>query len=131
MIPYLDDSGINGGRFIHNVGLINGNGTISASVSNLSGAVVSPGLSLGTNTINGGMVFGSNATLTVELGSLSDQSDLLNLAGNLTLDPGSILNISGGAVGNATPRTVRTSDARGRPVEVPVRVEEQDELTLQ
>ena len=38
---------------------------------------------------------------------------------------------AGGAVGNATPRTVRTSDARGRPVEVPVRVEEQDELTLE
>lgn len=95
-----DDTGLNSARFLRNAGTINGNGTINASITNLSGGVIAPGLSLGTLNVGGSVVFGSNSAFVVELGLLAGQNDLLAIAGALTLDASSVLNISGGAVGN-------------------------------
>jgi hypothetical protein len=110
VLETADDSGVNSTRFLRNVGVINGNGTITASITNGSGGVISPGLSIGTNSVGGSVVAGSNSTLNVELGSLAGQNDLLSISGNLTLDANSILTISGGAVGNVY--TVMTFSAR-------------------
>ena len=99
-LELADGNTVNAARFLNNAGLIQGNGTISGSISNLSGGVVSPGFSLGTVAVGGSVTFGSNSTFVVELGLLAGQNDLLNVSGNLTLDPNSILSLSGGAVGN-------------------------------
>ncbi len=100
VLETADDSGLNAARFLRNAGVINGTGSINASITNLSGGVISPGLSLGTLNVGGNVVFGSNSTFVVELGLLAGQNDLLAIAGALTLDASSVLNISGGAVGN-------------------------------
>ncbi len=109
-IAMADTNTVNVRRYLNNAGLIQGNGTISGSVSNLAGGVVSPGFSLGTNAIGGDIVFGSNSAFVVELGALAGQDDLLSVASNLTLDANSVLNISGGAVGNVY--TVATYSTR-------------------
>jgi hypothetical protein len=85
---------------IGNGGSIIGVGTISGSVSNLSGGIVSPGISLGQINVGGSVAFGSNSTFVVELGPLAGQNDLLAVSSNLTLDANSILSLSGGAIGN-------------------------------
>ena len=87
-------------RIIANSGTIGGNGTVYASVNSLSGAIVTPGLSLGTLNVAGNVTIGSNSTLSIELGLLPGQNDLLAVSSNLTLNADSILNITGGAVGN-------------------------------
>jgi len=99
-LELADTNSVNPARYLMNAGTLNGNGTISGSISNLPGAFVSPGFGVGTNTINGSVAFGSNSTLSIDLGALAGQNDLLNVGNTLTLDANSVLNISGGAVGN-------------------------------
>ena len=77
-----------------------GSGTISATISNLSGGFLSPGSGFGTLNVAGSVDFGSNSTFFVELGLLPGQNDLLNVSSNLTLNANSILDLSGGAIGN-------------------------------
>jgi hypothetical protein len=92
--------GTNVNRVIANAGDISGNGTFHASLHTLSGGTIAPGLSLGTLSVAGNAIFGSNSTLSIELSLVDGQSDLLAVAGNVTLDPSSVLNITGGVVGN-------------------------------
>jgi hypothetical protein len=99
VLETADESGLTSGRFIRNAGMISGSGTINASVTNVSGGVISPGLSLGTLNIGGAVVFGSNSTLRIELG-VPGQNDLVTIAGIATIDSSSILNITGGSYGN-------------------------------
>ena len=97
---------MNGGsltaRTIANSGsiLTIGSGTISGTISNLSGGFLSPGSGFGTLNVAGNVNFGSNSTFSVELGLSAGSNDLLNVSGNLTLDANSILDLSGGAIGN-------------------------------
>ncbi len=99
-LELADASTVNVRRFLSNAGLIQGNGAISGSLSNLAGGIVSPGLSIGTISVGGSVTFGSNSTFVVELGLLAGQNDLLTVVSNLVLNAYSALNISGGAVGN-------------------------------
>ena len=99
VLETADDTGLTSGRFLRNAGTINGSGTINASITNVSGGVISPGLSLGTLNIGGSVVFGSNSTLNIELGT-PGLNDLVTIAGIATINPGSILNISGGSYGS-------------------------------
>ncbi|HUJ09099.1 MAG TPA: PEP-CTERM sorting domain-containing protein [Verrucomicrobiae bacterium] len=100
VLETADDGGLNNARALLNAGIIDGNGVINASVTNVSGGVISPGLSLGTLNVGGDVAFGSNSTFEVELGLLAGQQDLLAITGGLTLDSNSALDISGGAIGN-------------------------------
>jgi hypothetical protein len=100
LLEMADGAAVNASRFLINTGKIVGNGTISGSVSNLSGGIMSPGFSLGTIAVGGSVAFASNSTFVVELGLLPGQNDLLTVSSNLTLDANSILSLSGGAVGN-------------------------------
>lgn len=77
-----------------------GSGSISGTISNLSGGFLSPGAGFGTLNVAGNVDMGSNSTFSVELGLLPGQNDLLNVSSNLTLNANSILDISGGVVGN-------------------------------
>ena len=95
-----DTSATNVSRIIANLGTIGGNGTILASINNRTNSFLSPGASIGTLNVGGNVTFGSNSTFVVELGLLAGQNDLLQVSSNLTLSIGSILNISGGAIGN-------------------------------
>jgi hypothetical protein len=99
-LELADASTVNVRRFLSNAGLIQGNGAISGSLSNLAGGIVSPGLSIGTISVGGSVAFGSNSTFVVELGLLAGQNDLLTVVSNLVLDAYSALSISGGAIGN-------------------------------
>lgn len=90
----------NAARVVANVGTIQGNGTITASINSLSGSFVAPGFGFGTLKVGGNVSLGSNSTLVIELGLLAGQTDLLAVGSNLTLNASSILNLSGGAVGN-------------------------------
>jgi hypothetical protein len=87
-------------RTFVNTGTINGNGTILASLNNLSGSTLAPGFGFQTLNVGGGVTLGSNSTFSVELGLLAGQEDLLNVTSNLTLNANSILSLSGGAFGN-------------------------------
>jgi hypothetical protein len=90
----------NTSRVFQNVGIIKGNGTISASLNNLSGSALAPGFGFQTLAVGGSVTLGSNSTFSVELGLLPGQEDVLNTGSNLTLNANSILSLSGGAVGN-------------------------------
>jgi hypothetical protein len=100
----LDQSGnvikTNLARVIANTGTFEGTGTLSASLNGLSGSLLAPGLGFGTLNVGGSVNLASNSALSVELGSLPGQNDLLAVGSNLTLSVGSILDLSGGAVGN-------------------------------
>jgi hypothetical protein len=87
-------------RTIANVGTIDGTGTLIGSINSLSGSTVAPGLGFGTLNVGGKVTIGSNSTLSIELGPLAGQNDLLAVTSNLTLNANSILSLSGGAVGN-------------------------------
>lgn len=97
-----DGSGTtNKSRIIANVGTIEGTGTFVASLTNLSGSTLAPGMGTFTPlTVTGNVTMGSNSTLTIVLGSLAGQNDLLAVTSNLTLNAFSILSLSGGAIGN-------------------------------
>jgi hypothetical protein len=101
----LDAGGIalrtNVSRIVANLGTIGGNGTIYASLNNGTNSFLVPGgVGLGTLNVGGNVTLGSNSTFVVELGLLTGQNDLLAVSSNLTLIAGSILNITGGAIGN-------------------------------
>ncbi len=100
----LDQSGnalrTNVNRVIANLGTFEGTGTLSGTLSNLSGSFLAPGLGFGTLNIGGNVGLGSNSTLSIELGLLPGQNDLLNVGSNLTVNANSILDLAGGAVGN-------------------------------
>ena len=101
----LDQGGValrtNVSRIVANLGTIGGSGTIYASLNNGTNSFLVPGgVGLGTLNVGGNVTFGSNSTFVVELGLLAGQNDLLAVSSNLTLNAASILNISGGAVGN-------------------------------
>jgi hypothetical protein len=101
----LDQTGAvlstNVNRIIANLGTIGGNGTIFASINGGTNSFLIPGgLGLGTLNVAGNVTLGSNSTFVVDLGLLAGQNDLLAVSSNLTLNASSILNISGGAVGN-------------------------------
>jgi hypothetical protein len=97
-------------RIFQNVGLIKGSGAILASLNDLSGSTLAPGFgTFQTLNIGGNVTMGSNSTLSIVVGSLAGQNDLLAVGSNLTLNANSILNLSGGAVGNVY--TVATSFA--------------------
>ncbi|MGO9245007.1 MAG: PEP-CTERM sorting domain-containing protein, partial [Verrucomicrobiia bacterium] len=106
---------MNGGsltaRTIANSGTILtiGSGTISATISNLSGGFLSPGAGFGILNVGGNVDLGSNSAFSVELGLLPGQNDLLNVSSNLTLNAYSVLDLSGGAIGNVY--TVATANA--------------------
>ncbi len=87
-------------RVIANQGTIEGTGSFTASINGLSGSLLAPGLGFGTLNDLGNVSLGSNSTLSIDLGSLAGQNDLLTVTSNLTLNANSILNLSGGAVGN-------------------------------
>ena len=97
-----DGSGTtNKSRVIANVGTIQGTGKFIASINSLSGSTVVPGMgNFGSLSVAGNVTLGSNSTLTIQLGLLAGQTDLLAVDSNLTLNASSILNLSGGAVGN-------------------------------
>ncbi len=96
-----DGSGTtNKSRVIANVGTIDGTGTFTASINSLSGSTVAPGLGFGTLNVGGNVTLGSNSTLTIQLGLLAGQNDLLAVTSNLTLNANGLLSLSGGAVGN-------------------------------
>jgi hypothetical protein len=90
----------NSSRVFENFGTIKGNGTILYSLNNLSGSTLAPGFGYQTLNVGGSVTLGSNSTFSAELGLLAGQEDLLNVASNLTLNANSILDLSGGAVGN-------------------------------
>jgi len=90
----------NTARVFQNLGTIKGNGTISASLNNLSGSTLAPGFGYQTLNVGGSVTLGSNSTLSLELGLLAGQEDLLNVGSNLTVNANSILDLTGGAVGN-------------------------------
>jgi hypothetical protein len=92
--------GTNSARVFANLGTIEGNGKISASLNNLSGSTLAPGFGFQTLNVGGSVTLGSNSTFSVELGLLAGQEDLLSVSSNLTLNANSILDLSGGAVGN-------------------------------
>ncbi|MCS7048460.1 MAG: hypothetical protein NZ483_04090 [Verrucomicrobiae bacterium] len=81
-------------------GRIEGTGTLSANVLATSGSTWAPGLSIGTQTVTGNVTFANGATFEVELSLLDSTSDRLDIIGGLTLQPNSILSLSGGLVGN-------------------------------
>jgi hypothetical protein len=87
-------------RVFENAGIIKGNGTILATLSNLSGGTLAPGLGFQALNVGGSVTLGSNSTFSVELGLLAGQEGLLDVGSNLTLNANSILSLSGGAVGN-------------------------------
>lgn len=96
-----DTLSTNVSRTIANLGTIAGDGTIFASLNNRTNSFLSPGgLGLGTLDVRGNVTLGSNSTFVVELGLLAGQNDLLTVVSNLVLDANSILDISGGAIGN-------------------------------
>jgi len=105
-----DTASTNVSRTIANLGTIGGNGTVFASLNNRTNSFLIPGgLGLGTLDVRGNVTLGSNSTFVVELGLLAGQNDLLTVGSNLVLDANSIINISGGAVGNVY--TVATFNA--------------------
>lgn len=110
ILETFDDGGLNTARPVHNYGTITGNGRINATITNGATGAIAPGLSIGTINLAGSLACASNSAIIVELGSLTGQNDLLAIAGNLTLDANSTLNITGGAVGNVY--TVATFSAR-------------------
>lgn len=77
-----------------------GSGSISGTISNLSGGFLTPGSGFGTLNVAGNVALGSNSTFSVQLGLLPGQNDLLNVSSNLSLNANSILSLSGGAFGN-------------------------------
>ncbi len=109
VLETADDSGVNAARFLRNAGTISGTGTISASITNASASILAPGQSIGTLNVGGAVVFTSNSTFAVELSPVAGSNDVLAVTGNATLTADSILNITGGAVGNVY--TVMTSSA--------------------
>jgi uncharacterized repeat protein (TIGR01451 family) len=87
-----------------NGGTLVGNGTIAGTVANH--AVVAPGASPGTLTINGDYVQASNGTLNIQLGGTTPgtQYDRLAVSGTVTLNGTLNVTTAGGfvpAVGNA------------------------------
>jgi len=100
----LDQSGnfikTNNARVVANTGTFEGTGTLDGSLNGLSGSLLAPGLGFGTLNVGGSVSLLSNSALSVELGSLAGQNDLLAVGSNLTLSVGSILDLSGGAIGN-------------------------------
>jgi len=90
----------NTSRVFENLGIIKGNGTISATISNLSGSTLAPGFGFQTLNVGGSVGLGSNSTLSIELGTLTGQNDLLAVGSNLTMNANSILALTGGAAGN-------------------------------
>jgi hypothetical protein len=89
----------NSSRVFQNAGIIEGNGTIDATITNLSGSTLAPGFGFQTLNVGGSVFLGSNSTFAAELG-LAGQEDLLDVSSNLTLNANSILSLSGGVVGN-------------------------------
>jgi hypothetical protein len=100
----LDQSGnfikTNNARVVANAGTFEGTGTLSGSLNGLSGSLLAPGLGFGTLNVGGSVNLGSNSTLSIDLGLLAGQNDLLAVGSNLTLNANSLLTLSGGAVGN-------------------------------
>ncbi len=76
-----------------NGGLLSGNGTIIANVIADNGSTVSPGVSVGSLTIDGDLSFqsGSEYNLEMDFGTV----DLINVTGVATINSGALLNIIG------------------------------------
>jgi len=85
-----DQSAATGATSVRNGALLGGTGTIGGDVTIADGAMLSPGQSVGTLTINGNLTLGANAILSYELGQAGTPGGALNdltvVHGNLTLD---------------------------------------------
>ena len=95
-------SGTLGGSVdVTNGGTLGGSGTIGSGAGSLvtvaSGGTLSPGNSIGTLKVDGDLVFAASARLVVEVNPAGNESDLVAVSGNATLNGGSVAHI--GATG--------------------------------
>ena len=87
----LDVSGVTGGFALASAQTLAGSGSVSGAATAASGATVAPGgAAIGT------LSFGSSLSLvgSLEIGLAGSTTDLLAVAGGLTLDPASIVDFS-------------------------------------
>jgi len=66
-------------------GTLGGTGTVGGSLEIQSSAILSPGASIGTMTVNAGAVLESGSTTYMEINASTGYGDRLNVAGALTL----------------------------------------------
>jgi len=87
-----------------------GSGRIGGSVSIESGAILSPGNSIGTLTIGGDLALRQGSIFQVEV-NRDGQSDLVDVSGTATIDGGSVRVVAGtGNYAASTQYTILTAD---------------------
>jgi hypothetical protein len=102
--------GAAGTGILVNSGTLRGNGILSAILTNDSGGIIAPGLSIGTLHQVGNVTLADSSTLQIELNLTTN--DVFAITGTLTLGAASILDI----LGTADPSmvyTVATFNASG------------------
>lgn len=80
---------------VNSGGTLGGSGYIDAAVNVLKGGTLSPGNSPGTLNVVGNVGFASGSIFDVEIEATA--ADLLNVDGNVNIDPGAIINATFGA----------------------------------
>src|SRR5690606_24364444 len=80
------------------VTLVSGTGTLSGvgtarDVMVQDGGAISPGSSIGTFTVDGGIVFRSGSTLLVETNPADLSSDLIHVTGSAQLEGGTVRHV--------------------------------------
>lgn len=88
------DGAVGGDVNIDDEGMLIGEGDIGGSLTVADGGQVSPGLSVGTLTIDGNFELGDEGTYVVEIDTVEDESDLLDIAGTAVLRDGSQIEAS-------------------------------------
>lgn len=89
--------------------ILMGDGTVGSTVVN-SGAIVAPGSSLGTLSVDGNIHFYGGSTYLIDVNN-EGQSDLINVSGTATMDGGAVRVIAGtGNYAAATRYTILTAD---------------------
>jgi autotransporter-associated beta strand protein len=97
-----------GGATVNNGGTLGGGGSIAGPVAVNPGGIVAPGTSIGTLSVTGNVTL--NGIYRPEVSATPASSDLLQITGNLTLGPASVLDLSdfGNSYSPATTYTLIT-----------------------
>ena len=106
----LDATGLSGGLTVASGQTLSGNGSVQGNLTDGSGAILSPGSNnvAGTLTVNGNLTLGGKLNYDFTAGDPTiggGVNDLLVANGNLTLNPGTVINVNtfgGGVPTNVT-----------------------------
>jgi len=87
-------SGTAGDVTINNTGFLRGTGTVGDTIVN-SGGTFSPGNSIGVTNVTGDLTFNAGSHYAVEYTATPDDSDKIIATGNIVIDNGAILDLTG------------------------------------